>query len=191
MVSCSDVAAKDRKQVPSAERLAVSFEIRQLLNERDEYGRRKWSQARLGEALGGLSQETIRRAVTQAGVTPAVRDGLLALQKTTMPDLLKKHLLEADAAGRLISARVQVEVVSPRYTSRERAIRALILLGRPEDKVREAADAVAVALDSETDLDPEWWAERIKLEMAALKRGSEPLGVREIADDVEVEPGTS
>lgn len=91
MLRCSRLAAKERKQVPAHEREAVALEIQELLDERGPDGRRVWSQARLGAALDGLSQETIRRAVHESGVTPAVRDGLLKLLRVDIDKLIQKH----------------------------------------------------------------------------------------------------
>ena len=144
MLRCSRVAEKERKKVPAAERAAVAAEIQELLGLRDEYGRRLWSQARLGEALGGLSQETIRRATTETGVTAAVRDGLLRHLKTTMPALLEKHGAN--------EARLRLVVPTPRYDSRESAIATHCRYAEhDEPTIRATADSVAVALHANED----------------------------------------
>lgn len=83
---------------------------------------------------------------------------------------------------------VGAEASEARYPARERAIRALIGLGRDEVAVREAADEVAVALDSDTDLDPEWWLDRIRLQMTARKRPGPRLGQRELTEDDDPAP---
>lgn len=178
MLRCSRLAEKERKKVPADERAAVAAEIQELLGLRDEYGRRLWSQARLGEALGGLSQETIRRAMTETGVTAAVRDGLLRHLKTTMPALVAKH-------GAKPSARVVVPTA--RYDSREAAIATHVRYAEhSETAIRTAADAVGVALHAGDDPGERWWYEQIDAE---LKRKRPRLGVRVITEDDEPPKG--
>jgi hypothetical protein len=56
---------------------AVSHVVRRMLDEKDERGKRVWSQARLGD-LFNVSQEAVRRAMDPNGVGPAVRDGVFS-----------------------------------------------------------------------------------------------------------------
>jgi hypothetical protein len=82
---------KDRKQLNYAERAAVAAEIRSLLDARDAEGKKIWSQQALGAAMGGLSQETVRRGRHADSVGPATRDGLLKHLGITIEQLIQKH----------------------------------------------------------------------------------------------------
>lgn len=184
MVGCWRVAEKERKQVPEEQRVAVTVLLIDLLEQRDEFGRRKWSQERLGAKLGGLSQETIRRALVPSGVAPAVRDGLLAFLETDVAGLLQRR---NSLMHRGIP--LPVDAMVERYDSRERAIQThMRYREHPEPIIRAAADAVAVALDANEDPGERWWYEQIDAE---LKRGRRPgprLGERELTDDNEPPP---
>ncbi len=72
-----------------------------------------------------------------------------------------------------------------RYPARERAIKALVLLGHNEAEVRKAADAAAAVLDSETDMHPEWWADLIKVEIVRRRRGMQRFGDHLVRDEDE------
>lgn len=78
------------KQLPEDECVAVSAEIRELLELRDSKGRRLWTQASLGAACG-VSQEAIRKACIPAGVWPTVRDGILKVTEQSAAALIGKH----------------------------------------------------------------------------------------------------
>jgi len=83
------------KQLPEDECMAVSAEIRELLNLRDNKGRRVWTQATLGAACG-VSQEAIRKACIPSGVWPTVREGILKVTEQSPAALVAKH-------GRLVT----------------------------------------------------------------------------------------
>jgi hypothetical protein len=83
--------APKRRGVPEPERLAVAAEIASLLKQRDRMGRRVWTQASIGEACGGLSQQMIFVAQDPDGVGPNVRDGVLRLTGLSIAQLLRKH----------------------------------------------------------------------------------------------------
>lgn len=89
---------KDRKQLTYAERAAVAAEIVNLLEERDEHDRKRYSQQSLGKALGGLSQETVRRSRDPDQVGPAAKEGLLKLLGTSIEELVLKHHVPIDPA---------------------------------------------------------------------------------------------
>lgn len=82
---------KDRKQLPYTERASIAAEINELLEQRDEHDWKRYSQESLGKALGGLSQETIRRSKDPSNVGPAVKDGLLRLLGTSIEEIVIKH----------------------------------------------------------------------------------------------------
>jgi hypothetical protein len=89
---------KDRKQLSYAERASIAAEINQLLEVRDSQGKKKYSQGSLGKALGGLSQETVRRSKDPSNVGPAVKEGLLRLLGTTIEEVMIKHGAPPDPA---------------------------------------------------------------------------------------------
>ncbi|HET9955908.1 MAG TPA: hypothetical protein VFQ61_15465 [Polyangiaceae bacterium] len=93
------------KVLPEAERVAIAAEIRELLALRDQFGRRYWTQASLGEACGGLSQQVIYLAQQPNRVGPAVRDALLQVLKVPMSQLLEKHRPLIDAPEEKSTAR--------------------------------------------------------------------------------------
>jgi hypothetical protein len=80
----------DRKLVPTAHRVVIAEELRGLLAE-ESNGEKKYTQASLGRALGGISQEAVRKALHPEGVGPAVRDGLLALLGVTIEELFERR----------------------------------------------------------------------------------------------------
>lgn len=61
--------------MPETARRLVSAKIAELLDERDAHGKKKLTQARLGQLLG-VSQEAARRAREPDGVTPAIVNGM-------------------------------------------------------------------------------------------------------------------
>jgi hypothetical protein len=65
----------ERKQVHEKARQMIARKIAELLDERDAHGKKKITQARLGELLG-VSQEAARRAREPNGVTPAIVNGM-------------------------------------------------------------------------------------------------------------------
>jgi len=73
---------------------------------------------------------------------------------------------------------------APRYSNRQAAIR-FLALSYPIQEVREAADRVAVAFDSDEDLPPHDWSSMILTRLKAARRneGAEGLGVKAIEDD--------
>jgi hypothetical protein len=81
---------KDRKQVPEAERVALSRAVVFLLDQREgPLQEHVWTQEKLGIALG-ISQEAARRAKNPAGVGPAVRDNLPKLMKLTLEQIKER-----------------------------------------------------------------------------------------------------
>ncbi|HEY3237723.1 MAG TPA: helix-turn-helix transcriptional regulator [Polyangiaceae bacterium] len=134
-----------------------------------EAGRNKASTSRVREALArGL------------GVDPQRLVAYLIEDKLTLDELL------APAKQRFIDR-------PSRYSNRERAIQALILLGQEEGQVREAADAFAVALQADEDPDPEWWAEGIRRELNLQRKPWKRVASSEriLAEDDESEPSRS
>jgi hypothetical protein len=61
------------------------------LQEADPKSGKKYSQAGLGTALGGLSQETIRKAASPDGASRAVLEGVLRLRGIDGAELLARH----------------------------------------------------------------------------------------------------
>lgn len=111
MLGCYSVS--DRKQVPEAERVLVASIVHYLTTEQDD-GRKRYSQGALGTALGGLSQEAIRKAREPDGVTVAIRDRLREFaQRGTIDDVpgvlqlvasgVKDTLSMADQAAKRLS----------------------------------------------------------------------------------------
>jgi hypothetical protein len=93
--------AADRKQVPERDREVIAQVVREMLDERDAHGRRKWSQHSLGEAIG-LSQEAVRKAQTSAGVIPAIRDGIVRLKGKSVEELA--HEAKVNESGMIPAA---------------------------------------------------------------------------------------
>jgi hypothetical protein len=69
------VAVNERKQVHESARKLLARRITELLDERDNNGKKKLTQAKLGQLLG-VSQEAARRARDPNGVTPAIVNGM-------------------------------------------------------------------------------------------------------------------
>jgi hypothetical protein len=128
----------DRKQVPPEERIVITAEINRLLDERDASGRKRWSQASLGTACGGLSQEAIRRAASSPdGVGPAVRAGILKLVGKPIEQLIVDHVHLAGEAS--ADGAASVDSVAPAPVARD--------FGMPTDTLAMAEEA---ARDLET-----------------------------------------
>lgn len=71
--------------------------------------------------------------------------------------------------------------LDPRYPAREQAIRMLVDGGEgSEAEVREAADAVAVALSSDEDLPALAWLDDIRLKLRQLRRGGPKVAPRQV-----------
>jgi hypothetical protein len=134
----------DRKQVPPEERAAISAEISRLLDERDASGRKRWSQASLGTACGGLSQEAIRRAASSPdGVGPAVRSGILKLVGKPIERLIADHVHLAGEAP--ADGAASVDSVAPAPVARD--------FGVPTDTLAMAEEA-ARDLEALDKIDP-------------------------------------
>lgn len=74
--------------------------------------------------------------------------------------------------------------LDPRYSAREQAIRMLVDGGEgSEGEVREAADAVAVALSSDEDLPALAWLDDIRLKLRQLRRGGPKVAPRQVTPD--------
>lgn len=82
-------ASKDRKQVPQEERIAIARALQHLTNQRDEFGKRTWSQFSIGSKLG-VSQESARRALSPVGVGPAIREGIEALMGMSIDEIVSR-----------------------------------------------------------------------------------------------------
>jgi hypothetical protein len=86
----------DRRQVPPEERRAIARGLAHLLTIRDDSGRKKWSQSRLGEKVG-LSQESIRRALAPSGVGPTIRDQAPILFGMTIAEIVERYGADEDS----------------------------------------------------------------------------------------------
>jgi hypothetical protein len=176
-----------RRGVPESERRAVAAEIALLLKQRDKMGRRVWTQASIGEACGGLSQQMIFIAQEPDGVGPNVRDGVLRLTGLSTAQLLKKHGIPAEEPPvartyeRPAAAPAEPERSNPHpgegMTNLRRVIRAL-----QDDGYDAAAVKLAVAdlvFGDEITPDPTWDAldvyrrARARLERDAAKKEGE------------------
>lgn len=181
MVDCRTLS---RKQVPEPERTAISQEIRRLLSERDDDGKRVWSQESLGAAAGGLSQESIRRALKPSGVGPAVRDGILKVLGVTMDGLLGQASEPPHKRVRTVRVTKIVRRPDPRYNHREEAMRILVDGGEgTEAEVRAAADAAGVALEAHEDPPVIEWIDTIRLELRRQRKGRPELRRRTATDE--------
>lgn len=161
-----------RKQVTPEERAAVSRALTALLDERDEFGRKKWSQQRLGIELGGLSQESVRRALNPSGVGPAIRDEVARFLELTPEELVRKYG-EPEIPEVWAAALGQLGMANP---------------DRGADYARSAHElATTVSFDTPENLDIEK-AKALILGHAAARKGK-ALGVREVDEDEEGLPG--
>jgi hypothetical protein len=79
-----------RKKVPLKDRIAISSALRDLLDQRDDFGRKKYSQHALGVMLG-VSQESARRALVPDGVGPAILDAAPAVLGMSLEEIKAKY----------------------------------------------------------------------------------------------------
>lgn len=74
--------------------------------------------------------------------------------------------------------------LAPRYPNRAKAVTLLVDSGEgTREAVERAADALAVALDSDADPELSWWAGAIGRQLKAARRSLSELGVRELEGD--------
>lgn len=141
------------KKVPEDERIVIAERVRSLLATETPTGAQKWTQSSLGKACG-VSQETIRRALEPAGVTPAVRAGILGVTGKSMEELLDfnkyylEHLKSADPSKR---HHLHLE-------ARDRAVEILVRQNRSLGKATRAVEAAATFKAGE-EPDAKEWAE--------------------------------
>jgi transcriptional regulator with XRE-family HTH domain len=165
------------RKVPEDERIIISHRIRNLLFDRDESGKRKWTQASLGAAFG-VSQQTILRSMQNAdGVTAAVRDGLLKLLGKTGDELISQHSYILDDLRRADPSRRQ----RLRSEAHDRAVEILVRNDRELEQASDAVGAVQSYKWREGEPNPEHWArlaEALIITDQAIARNAPAVFVR-------------
>jgi hypothetical protein len=173
-----------RHVLPDYERRIIAAEVAHLLTVADgRTGKRQWNTVTLGEACGGLKHETIRLARDPEGVGPAVRDGVLALTRTTLEQLARKHGIPSPYSGAptaseqtttAVSAAGPTMVIPDKVLSAKNVLEALERDGLSRQAARQAV--------SEVIFDQEWVSEA-ELYRQARALATEVSGERPIPRD--------